>query len=365
MALDFLIPAFLIVVIQSIKHRNIKVAAAFMAIGSLLIHFSYKYFIFPGTGGLDPIYNDEIYFLNFDLGLCRWREIFSNLFVLSAGQSAPFACAVQYLGQWMTNDALMFRLANYTMIAMTISFLLSQRKHFPEHARTIVLACYFLVLSPTVFFFSTKVLRDTLIMFLVTVSFIFYFKKQHVLTLLTLGPLFVLRRHLAVAMALGYLISFVRISPMSAAFVSLCVAGLFSFFQIAPFGSFIENFDEFFVSLPFSMSGLHILVADPIQFNVSFERVILQRLLAPDTFLPLVIINIFAIIPFNRASLYVRIVCFLFPTLVWYNYFYFESKFTAVRQTVLPFLPLLFLALSDLMFRNRWLQRRMGEQIGV
>ena len=356
--LDILIPLTTVGLIFTIRHRQVRNICLLMAFVSILTHFAYEIILFPKTGGLDPVYNDEIYFLNYDIRSCHMSEIIHNLFVLSASQAAPFACLVQTLGQWTFYDALIFRMANHSFIVLTIIFFLAQRTRYRENDKSLTLTCYLIALSPTIFFFSTKVLRDTLIMSLVTFSFFSFWKKSWINFFLSTAFIFMLRRHLAVAMLFGYSLSLVRLSPLASTLLAFLAAAGLSLAQVGPFSGFLDNLPQFLFSLPFSISGLHILVADSKLFNASFERILLQRLVALDTFLPLLLVNLFALLPFNRAKMYRKIASFMWPVSVWYHYFYFVSGFTAARQTVLPFLPLFLLASVDLAVQNGWLFKK-------
>jgi len=323
-----------------------------------MTHFAYENLIFTSTLGLDPVYNDEMTFLNFTQSNCHWLDLTRSLFIYNAGQAAPFACLVQAVKHNSVNAPLVIRMANGLCVILMVLFFQRQAKHRPTEAVAFRIAQYALLLSPTILFFSTKVLRDTILTMLVTISFLCLRNKKIVPSLLALCLTFALRRHLAVSMAMGYMIAAIMGTPFGGALTAILAATGLSWLEFGPFANFNGNFAEYMTTWPFSMSGLHFLIADSRLFLASFERIILQRLLAADTFIPNIILIIFAILPRTRARLFNGIARFLLPCNVWYLYFYFDAGFTAARQTIMPFLPLVFLALADLAVTNGWLRRK-------
>lgn len=348
--------------LKSIRPFSLKITAIFPLVVGVAAHFAYIFFIFPKTGGLDPIYNDEIFFLNYNPGTCSLRYVLSALFTFDAGQAAPFACLVQGIKATSEYPALVIRLLNCTALLGLVLFLLKQDKESEKNQRVLLLASFLILLSPSLLFFSTKVLRDTLITVLLTMSFFFLRQRRPLFWLGALAGIFILRRHLAVALFFGYVVSLFDVKPLTGAAFAMFVAFALSLLNIPPFVDFAALFSKFFLVWPFSASGLHFLVADSSMFNASFERVVLQRALAPDTFLPLVVVNIFVLLSHQKDGLYNKIMRFLFPCNVWYLYFYFTAGFTSARQTVLPFLPLIFIALADLAVSNNWLKKSVKKE---
>ena len=310
---------------------------------AICLHLFYLYFLFPETNGLDPVYNDEIYFVSLVKdGVCDFSSFLSNLNT-GTGTAQFFGCFLKLASPFVFDVPFFARIFNTFASLLLCAYAASLGRSFKLGERQIFWLQAILMWSPMIVFFSSKVLRDVTIALLTTMICGELIRSRYLSVAILMPFVFVLRKHLAVAMIWTIPFILLPIHPLLALMVSfialLCLGSIgFPYLSEIP-----ANAIGYLLEFPVNLAGLNFLISDASNFNTSTERVFLQRLISLDTMLPQMAVFIMSIISIRVIGRH-KLLSFYFVCNSLYLYFYYRSGFTAARQTILPFFAIVCVA---------------------
>jgi hypothetical protein len=334
-ALSFLLSAVLFT-----QYKYVSYLLIARTILIVVLHYIYI-LIYPDTNGLSPIYNDEILFITHANSGVDFN-IFNFIFQAGTGSFYPYILS---FFTKITFDLVLFALMLNNIVFI---FLLKLINSIADNMNIIrkykIWIIYFLLISPSYIFFTSKVLRDIFIVFIVTLLFHYIIKKKKIYFIIVSSFLIFLRKHLLLSFYYAILISFKKIKLRYILVLSILILSILSIFNFPFFGNFFGSLHLYIWQFWINITGLNFIIADSSSYIASPLRVFIQRLIGLDTFVPQVILFYFLfkyrkILKFH----YITSIFIILNTV--YLYFYFVAGNTAGRPTILPFIPIVYIQL--------------------
>ena len=310
----------------------------------ILIHIFYQ-FTYSASDGLDPVYNDEFFFMRIARSTYDYNFDISHLFLPEHGSSIYYGFFLGLFNNFCFSLELSTRLFNnitfilIMLIVRRYCKLINICKKFTRYTQ------YFILFSPSLMFFSTKILRDIQICLLVTICFYFLESRKYLLSFLWMIFLGFLRKHLVASLAFSFICKFLSLKFRYTFTFSFLIFCLLFLINIPYLDSLKFNIFMYPMIYIIHLLGLNFLIADANMFIVSFERVIIQRIFAFDTVIPQILLLYYIFKSYKSKKLLLTTKLY-FVLNIPYLYLYHQEGYTAARQTIIPFIPIILLQLS-------------------
>jgi len=335
-----LVLSFLLSVVLFTNYKYISYLLIVRTIIIVILHYVYV-LVYPETNGLSPFYNDEIFFITHAYSGVEFN-IFDFIFQPGTGSFYPYMLG---FATKITFDLVLLALMiNNIVFIFLLKLMNSMADNMNIIRRYKIWIMYFLLISPSYIFFTSKVLRDIFIVFVVTLLFHYIIKKKKIYFVIASSFLIFLRKHLLLSFYYAILISFKRIKLRYILVLSVSILSILSIFNLPFFGNFVGNLYLYVWQFWINITGLNFIIADSGSYIASPIRVFVQRLIGLDTFVPQIILFYFLFK--YRKILKFHYITYIFIVLnTVYLYFYFVAGNTAARPTILPFIPIVYVQL--------------------
>ncbi len=309
----------------------------------IIIALRYIYIlVYPETNGLSPFYNDEIFFISY----ANNGTVFNIYdFIFQPGTSTFYPYILSLFTD-ITFDLVLFALMlNNIVFILLLKLINSIADNMYIVRKYKIWIIYLLLFSPSYIFFSSKVLRDVFITFVVTLIFNYIIIKKKLYYIIIVSSfLFFLRKHLLLSLYYAFIISFKKIKLRYTFVLSMIILSILSVYNLQFCGDFFRNIYLYIWLFWRKIIGLNFIIADSDSFIASPIRVYVQRLIALDTFVPHIILFYF-LFKYRKILIFHHITIIYIVLNTLYLYFYYIAGNTSARTTILPFIPIVYIQL--------------------